>query len=144
MDAAELVCKWLKCTTKTTFRTLLTSLQSLKLLSGITCLKVRFSLSTVLPLIYTVTPALYMRAAYGIINDVYVNGQGQDVLCRSNQIINDPTMYQPGSIFNNLVSESCLYFDLLLKYYSVLNDLACDVYKYAGNINTADFCVCSD
>jgi hypothetical protein len=38
---------------------------------------------------------------------MYVNGQGQDVWCRSNKIITDAAFYDAGQDYDNVVSESC-------------------------------------
>jgi hypothetical protein len=83
-------------------------------------------------------------AAFAIVNDVYVNGQGQDVWCRSNKIINDTTMYRPGYISSDLVTESCLYFDLFNKYFRLVVSEICGIDKYSGKIDSIDFCVCSE
>jgi hypothetical protein len=83
-----------------------------------------------------------------LLNDVYVNGQGQDVLCRSNQIITDANMYATGSILNDLLTESCDYFDLLGNLYWLANGVACDINKDTVNSispgSLLAICMCSD
>jgi hypothetical protein len=75
---------------------------------------------------------------------VYVNGQGQDVWCRSNKIINDTTMYRPGYLLDDLVTESCSYFDLFNKYYWVVVGEICEMNTYIGKFDSGDYCVCSE
>jgi hypothetical protein len=85
-----------------------------------------------------------VRAAFAILGDVFVNGQGQDVWCRSKIIIKDTTMYKPGSIFDDLVEESCFYFHLFYKYYYPFGPDVCEINSQIGDTNTLHFCICSD
>lgn len=85
-----------------------------------------------------------MWTAFAIVNDVYLNGQDQDVWCRSNKIIDDLTMYKPGYFLNNLVVETCNYFDIVLKYYYIITNGGCEVNKYIGELNSHEYCLCSN
>jgi hypothetical protein len=64
--------------------------------------------------------------AFGMLNDVWVNGQGQDVWCRSNKIIKDPKLYNPGEIYNDVEKETCFMISLIDKwYFSLVYDAMC-------------------
>jgi len=63
--------------------------------------------------------------ARGFIGEVYVNGQQQDVWCRSHAIISDPAFYKSGKFYDNDVQPSCY------KIYYYTGD-----YKPAGTLIT--------
>lgn len=113
------------------------------------CRRFRFALHVALPCQFYIV-ILKCKTAVGLLNDVYVNGQGQDVLCRSNQIITDANMYITGSILNDLLTESCNYFDLVSNLYWVGNGVTCDINEDIGAMSSISpdslivICMCSD
>jgi hypothetical protein len=76
-----------------------------------------------------------------MLNDVWVNGQGQDVWCRSNQIIKDTKFYGTGETYDDVMRESCFLISLEAKWsFNNLWDIKCDPAK-AFNFY---FCMCSN
>jgi hypothetical protein len=82
--------------------------------------------------------------ATAMLNDVYVNGQGQDIWCRSNTIIKEAVMYgqTPQQFYDDVKRESCFFISLQGKYfYETGFDTLC-VPK--TKLSTYYFCMCSN
>ena len=84
---------------------------------------------------------MLLYAAHAYINDVYVNGQNQDVLCRSNQIISDNSLYDTGMSEINLYQETCYSFRFISMKFKVFQDAVCDINKLPTW--QIFFCMCS-
>lgn len=74
---------------------------------------------------------------------MYVNGQNQDVLCRSNQIINDTSLFKLGQIRDNVYQESCYYYQFLNQTFELYLDAKCNI---NAPVTPSDlfFCICSN
>lgn len=73
---------------------------------------------------------------------LYVNGQNQDVWCRSNQIMKDATFYDAGQVYDDVTQPSCLSLNLLkIWYFEATFELdICDTSSHLMH----QFCLCSD
>jgi hypothetical protein len=81
-------------------------------------------------------------AGYAMINYMYVNGQGQNVWCRSNKIITDAAFFGAGQVYDDIVQESCLAINLKVKYYyEVIFD---QNYCNPEAAVLHNYCMCSD
>jgi hypothetical protein len=76
-----------------------------------------------------------------MINDLYVNGQGQDVWSRSNQIIKEAAFYSASQVYDDVKIDSCLALNLNTKFYfEVIQDHRCD----PTSVLLYNYCMCSD
>lgn len=86
---------------------------------------------------------LFCLAGFGFIENVYVNGQNQDVWCRSNKTINDNSMYSAGKSDDYLISESCYIFQFDQKFL-VAEHLKCKITDFFMGAGRAMHCICSE
>jgi hypothetical protein len=77
-----------------------------------------------------------------MMNYLYVNGQGQDVWCRSHRIIKEAAFYGAGQVYDDVTQESYLALNLKLKFHFEVqfDPNFCDHRSSLMH----NYCVCSD
>jgi hypothetical protein len=77
-----------------------------------------------------------------MVNDVWVNGQCQDVWCRSNKIITDPSFYNAAQVYDDVTKASCFILDMLTRKYFETEPIIANCNPAVTLIQYV--CMCSD
>jgi hypothetical protein len=87
--------------------------------------------------------ALLTKKGNAYVNDVYLNGQNQDVWCRTHKIV-DPAVLRDGVTYDSLAGPSCYKFRYLKSTIEQNDNEVCLIENVEVDPNVYIHCICSD